>query len=197
VEDARRKVSELREKVQPQRQAIADAQAAVTAAEVADRQRMAQELAQGGTPKADPKGMEKAEQQAANVRREGEALMLAVQASEDALGEAVHAHRDRWLADSRRKEKAARSRARKVIEELRGVLEDLGAARGTAVWLTAGGLEQQVPASAVVRLELAGSQKLTANQEPIPVGRTLDMLAQTVADPDRETPGQPPKPVPA
>jgi hypothetical protein len=187
VQAALAEVVTLRERVQPQREAVAAAQRGIVEAESADRERVARELREGtGAGKADDSLVTKAQQRASLAAREAEGLALAISDAERALGEVVHAQRSRWLRDAERREAAARKRAGRVIEELRAVLEGWGAARGARVWLTHG-LEHQQPASAAFRLELVGSERLTANQEAIPVNRALDMLTASVAEREPQT----------
>jgi hypothetical protein len=179
VESARRKVAELRERIPAQREAVAAAQRAIVESEVADRERMAQELAQGGTPKADSHTVEKAQQRAASVQRESQALALAVESAETALGEAVHAQRDRWMSTAARQEKAARARARAVIEKLDSAMTDVGAAHATMIWLEHM-LPREQPAPSTTRITLPDSARYTANSEALPLPVVVTWLSQCV-----------------
>jgi hypothetical protein len=197
VEAARRKVAELRERIPAQREAVAAAERAVVESEVADRERMARELREGGSPTADSHAVEKAQQHAASERRTGEALMLAVQGSEDQLGEVVREReqRDRWLRDARRREATARRRASKLVGELRGALTDVATERQTIFWLQHG-LDRQQRAGGGAALELAGSERKTANNAPLGIGEVLDMMAATVEpEPEPEPQAPPAEPV--
>jgi hypothetical protein len=195
VETARRKVAELRERLPAQREAVAAAERAVVEAEVSDRERMASELASGGSPKADSRSVEQARQRAGERRREGEALALAVQSAETALGETVRESQARWMSSAARQEKAARARARAVVEKLHGAMEDVAAAHATAVWLEHM-LPREQPAPSAVRVALDDSARHTANQEPLSATVVLGWLAQSVAEPEPQ-PQTPAEPVPA
>jgi hypothetical protein len=193
VEAAKAEVEALRAKLPAAREALTDAQAAVTTAEADDRQRMAEALRAGRAATADTRGVEKAQQRVAAARREGEAVLLAIQASEDSLGETIRASRDGWLRDARRREATARGRAAKLIGELRSVLESVASERNVIFWLGHGGLDRQQHAGSGVALgELAGSEKITANGYPVGIGATLDMLTTTI-----EPQPQPTEPVAA
>jgi hypothetical protein len=185
VEAAWQAVEALRAKVQPARQAFSDAQAAATEAAAADRERMAGELRAGRSPKADATGLAKAEARVAGARRQAEALQLAIADSESELGRVVHERRERWLADAQRQENAARSRARELIAELRGALEDWASVRGVTHWLEPDhGLDREHPAPPAIRAGMAGSERFAANGEPLALTTVCDMLTQTVAEPE-------------
>jgi hypothetical protein len=194
IETALREVEALKARLPAQRQALSDAQAAASRVAAADRERMAGELRAGRTPKADAAGVAKAEQRVASVRREGEALTLAIQGAEDALGDAVRAHQGEWLEAARRAESAARTRSRELIEALRATLEDLSRARVTAHWIENGLPREQVAPNVTLGM-LGASASITANHDPVAVSVALDWLTQTVAEPEAHKPAPEPRPL--
>lgn len=199
VEAARRKVAELRERIPAQREAVAAAQRAVVEAEVSDRERMARELAQGDSPTADARSVQKAEEHAASVRRQAQALDLAVATAETALGQSVHDQRDRWLTAAAREEKAARARARKVIEGLHNALDGVANAAATTHWLQHG-VEREAQAVGVGLGGLTGAPSSAfqaANSSAVPVPDLLRWLSEIVGDPPGEARGPEREPAPA
>jgi hypothetical protein len=195
VEDARRAVSRLREKIPAQRQALADAQAGVTTAEANDRTRLAGELRAGRQAKADPRGVEEAQRRVELVRRESQALELAIADSEAALSEVVHAQTGRWLGDARRQEKAATVRAGELIAELRSTLEERARARGTIFWLETG-LDRGRRAPAVILGELPESASHTGNRAPLQTAAVLGWISASLQPKPEPAPeSAPPEPV--
>ncbi len=201
VEAARREVEALRAKLPAQRQALSDAQAAVTTAEADDRQRMAEQLRAGRAAKADVAGVEKAQQRVASVRREGEALLLAIQTAEDALGETVCTYRAQWLKTAHREERAARERGRRALDELTGALQGLAEAVVTRMWLAPeGGLDREQRPRHAAPGTLGGSERVTGNRSALPTLTVLGWVADALREPEPPKPparAQPLQPVPS
>jgi hypothetical protein len=186
VEAAKREVEQLRAKVPAAREALTDAQAAVRVAEANDRQRMAEALRAGDAAKADTQSVQQAEQHVASVKREGEALLLAVADAERVLGEVALSNRERWRSDARRRETTARRRATKLLGELRDTVGSMAEAKETIFWLN-GGIDRQQRAGTGTYLgELLGSAPRMANGSALSLIDTLGMLDATVAEPEPE-----------
>jgi hypothetical protein len=184
VEAAKREVAVLRAKVPAAREALTAAQAAVTTAEADDRTRMAEAWRERGAATADASSVEKAQHRVALVRRQGEALLVAVADAERVLGEVVHAQRDRWLSDARRREKTARGRAAKLVGELRSALEGMAREREAIFWLEPErGLDRQQRAGGAGIGCLAGPRSSAfqaANGTPVAPTELLRWLAEVI-----------------
>lgn len=188
VEQARRQVEELKAKVPAQRQALADAQAAIIDAEKADREKMAAELAAGREPRPNDVAVAKAREHALGVERAGEALALAVANAESALGQAACESRDQWLKTAQRREGEQRAKAREALADLKVAFDGLRQAHSTAVWLgPEGGLDfrRQPPHGrlGVVR----SSAHAFKNDEPAQVVQLLAWLAEMLDPPPPPT----------
>ena len=196
VARAREAVQALRAKVADTRQAHESARRELVETEKRDREAMAAQLRQGDEPVSDTGAVQKAREAVDAAQRRSEALALAVQGAEDALGEVVRQSRDQWLRAAQRQERAARERGRRALDELTGALQALAEATVTRMWLAPeGGLDREQRARHAAPGTLAPSAAHTANRNPVAVMTVLGWIGETLREPEPPKPPAPAQPL--
>jgi hypothetical protein len=170
--------------------AAQEARQAVADAERADVAQMSKDARAGKVPTSDMVSVEQARAHAAAVERQHEAILEAIRSAEAELGEACESSRGDWLALVEKRQAEARGKARSIVAELEGALNQLGEANSAWPWLQPrggldGGRRPGVPMVAPPR----SSARLTANSSALTVVQVVGLLREAVAD--RASPAEP------
>ena len=191
IEQQRRRVLELRAQIPQRREQRDTAAARVTQLEREDRERMAQAMARGKDTNPDVEQVEKARADAAGAVRAFEALVLAIETSEQQLHAAVLKARDSWTKQAQHAVVEARQEAREAFAAFEAAFKRHREAQAIEVWLRPeAGLDQGHPPRGGVLGPAPGSAKVTANAAPVDLTVVFSWLTQVLAEPE------PPKPPP-
>jgi hypothetical protein len=180
VEQARSRVDQLRARIADERGRVEQAERDLAAAEAADRDQMAKAFRDGAEPASDVKAVEKARAAVAEAQRRQAALDTAVNAADVELGEAVEKSRGKWRADCDTAATKAREQARRSLGQLEAALGELNRHAAIAAWLMPDGRADAGHPVKPVLATVPGSERVTANSQPIPVTDLIAWLALVV-----------------
>jgi hypothetical protein len=180
VEQARARVDQLRARIADERGRVEQAERDLAAAEAADRDQMAKAFADDREPTSNTKEVERARAAVAEAQRRQAALDTAVNAADVELGQAVEQTRGKWRADCDTAATKAREQARRSLGQLEAALAEVNRHAAIAAWLAPDGRADAGHPVKPLLATVPGTERVTANSQPIGVTDLLAWLALVV-----------------
>jgi hypothetical protein len=194
IENQRRRKTALRDQIPVRRSERDAARARVVELEARDRQSKAADLSAGRSPTSAVAEIAQARSDADAKQRTLEALDLAIADADSKLRETVLKNAGKWSAEAEREKAAAKVDTVSALADMREAWGRYEDARKIGRWLESGLDQPRTPKLGTFG-DLAGSQRLTGNRQPVNLLSVFDMLAASLQpepepEPEPQTPDQ-------